>query len=396
MFIDTINFNRKYFKMRKKIMIIALMPIISLITSCTTQGSFYSQPGDQGYVDTQVFYDQLSPYGQWMDYPDYGNVWIPNAGPGFAPYETNGQWVMTEYGWTWISDYSWGWAPFHYGRWDFDARLGWFWIPDTEWGPAWVTWRRAEGYYGWAPMGPRMRVGYYEGNNDINRWHFVRYRDFGRQNINRYEINHQEYNNILRNSSVINNTHIDRRRNATYVAGPSTEEVQRVTGRRINSLAVRDNSRPGTVVNKDQVRIYRPQVQKSTRSAAPSNINSKNQVNPGVRKNSGDNSYLPNQRRNENLQRTERSVTVQPTTPNATSGMSRRQQRMEQRQMNVPQKEQNKERPFGQRKRVQNREERSQQIEQPQSQPQQSQSQQSSPQQSQRDRQDNQNGGRRR
>ncbi len=65
---------------------------------------------------------------------------------------------MTEYGWTWLSDYPWGWAPFHYGRWDFDNSFGWFWIPGNEWGPAWVTWRRANGYYGWAPMSPGINL----------------------------------------------------------------------------------------------------------------------------------------------------------------------------------------------------------------------------------------------
>ena len=103
----------------------------------------YSQPGqyDQGYsqpgaiqpgydVPVESFYDELAPYGQWRQYPGYGNAWVPNAGPGFQPYASNGHWVMTEYGNTWVSDYDWGWAPFHYGRWIYDpAYGGWLWIP---------------------------------------------------------------------------------------------------------------------------------------------------------------------------------------------------------------------------------------------------------------------------
>ena len=69
----------------------------------------------QPYVSFQVFYDQLSPYGQWVDYPNYGYAWIPDAEPGFFPYSTMGYWILTDYGWTWVSDYIWGWAPFHYG-----------------------------------------------------------------------------------------------------------------------------------------------------------------------------------------------------------------------------------------------------------------------------------------
>src|ERR1019366_1169413 len=109
-------------------------------------------------VSVQVFYDQLSPYGTWVDNPQYGYVWVPNVGPGFEPYATNGHWVYTEYGWTWVSDYAWGWAPFHYGRWYSDPTYGAVWVPDNEWAPAWVTWRRSEGYYGWAPMGPGVSI----------------------------------------------------------------------------------------------------------------------------------------------------------------------------------------------------------------------------------------------
>jgi len=63
----------------------------------------------------QVFYDELSRYGRWVDYPDYGYVWVPNVGDDFRPYATNGNWVYSDYGWTWASDYDWGWATFHYG-----------------------------------------------------------------------------------------------------------------------------------------------------------------------------------------------------------------------------------------------------------------------------------------
>ena len=114
--------------------------------------SGYSQPGygqpnydqynqyDQSYNQSggsaPDFYDELDPYGQWVQTPEYGTVWIPNAGPGFQPYATNGHWVITEYGNTWVSDYAWGWGPFHYGRWYQDRYRGWAWIPGRDWGPA--------------------------------------------------------------------------------------------------------------------------------------------------------------------------------------------------------------------------------------------------------------------
>ncbi|MGC3947112.1 MAG: hypothetical protein QM762_21770 [Chryseolinea sp.] len=97
-------------------------------------------------------YDELQPYGTWIDHGRYGYVWMPNAASYFVPYGTNGYWVQTSYGNTWVSNYNWGWAPFHYGRWFYDDFYGWSRVPDTTWGPAWVTWRSGGGYYGWAPL----------------------------------------------------------------------------------------------------------------------------------------------------------------------------------------------------------------------------------------------------
>ncbi|HEV3324551.1 MAG TPA: DUF6600 domain-containing protein, partial [Puia sp.] len=47
-------------------------------------------------VSYQSFYDALSPYGQWINNPQYGYVWMPNVGPDFKPYSTNGNWVYTD------------------------------------------------------------------------------------------------------------------------------------------------------------------------------------------------------------------------------------------------------------------------------------------------------------
>src|SRR4051794_36969412 len=91
-------------------------------------------------VSYQVFYDNLSPYGKWIQDGTYGYVWIPTVQQGLRPYFSNGYWVMTEYGTTWVSTYPWGWAPFHYGRWTHDDFYGWLWVPGPEWGPSWVVW----------------------------------------------------------------------------------------------------------------------------------------------------------------------------------------------------------------------------------------------------------------
>jgi len=235
---------------------------VLLNSSCAIQSQVSAQPG---YVNDQVFFDQLSPYGQWIDNPDYGYVWIPDVDQNFSPYSTSGYWVMTDYGWTWVSDYSWGWATFHYGRWDFDNYYGWFWVPDTEWGPSWVIWRTGNGYYGWSPMRPGMNISLSFRNEyrDLDRWTFIRDRDFGRSDSYQHYANRSDYNTIITTSRVINNTYNDRNRNTTYISGPTRNDVQKVTGRKISNITIRDNDRPGQTMNSGRLNIYRPKIQKN-------------------------------------------------------------------------------------------------------------------------------------
>jgi len=220
----------------------------------------------QSNVSFQLFYDELSPYGEWVDYSSYGYVWIPDAGSDFTPYSSNGRWVSTDYGWAWASDYNWGWATFHYGRWDFNDSFGWFWVPDNEWGPAWVNWREADGYYGWEPMQPgiSLSIGFgrqYSSNSD--HWMFVRDRDIEQSNLHDYYVSGNDRNRIARNSNVIRNTFTDNNRHTTYVTGPSRNDFQRSTGRTVVPVVIRENSTPGSKMNNGQLQIYRPQVVKN-------------------------------------------------------------------------------------------------------------------------------------
>ena len=245
------------FNTRHLAVIIALIVIFVLAPKQTS--------AQQNQVSFQVFYDELSPYGQWIEYQNYGYVWIPDAGADFVPYSTAGYWQLTDYGWTWVSDYEWGWAPFHYGRWGYDNYYGWLWVPDVEWGPSWVNWRSAEGYYGWSPMEPGISLSLsfgraYDRNND--HWMFVRDRDFERHDLNRYSVNRSENARIIGSSKMINTTYIDSRR-TIYVAGPARDDVQRDIGRKINPIAIQENSRPGKDQNNGKLKIYRPQIEKS-------------------------------------------------------------------------------------------------------------------------------------
>ncbi len=119
-----------------------------------------------------IYRSKLAPYGQWVDHPVYGTVWVPSSnvvGPDFAPYVSSGHWALTDDGdWLWVSDYDWGYIPFHYGRWVWVSGTGWAWIPGRTYSHAWVVWRvGAGGYIGWAPMPPAY---YWSGGYAVALW----------------------------------------------------------------------------------------------------------------------------------------------------------------------------------------------------------------------------------
>lgn len=242
-------------------------------------------------VTQQYFYEQLSPYGQWVYYQPYGYVWLPNAGPAFAPYCSSGHWVMTEFGWTWVSDYAWGWIPFHYGRWDYISCYGWIWVPGTVWGPAWVVWSSSPEYYGWAPLWPGAEIvvtSHYHRYH--NRWIFVRHEHITHPDIYRYYEPRGSNGRILRRSIIIRNTRNDNR-NTTYVTGPDRNDVQRNTGAPVQQYSVRDMRSPGQYIERNNMNIYRPRVQRDNNpNTAPPRVTDIRTVTPASRR-----PYTPNE-----------------------------------------------------------------------------------------------------
>ena len=106
--------------------------------------------------DHQIFFAELSRFGDWFETSEYGFVWQPadlRTNPAWRPY-TRGRWVHSDQGWTWLSDEPFGWAVYHYGRWVLLAKQGWVWVPGDDWAPAWVSWRQNDDYLGWAPLPP--------------------------------------------------------------------------------------------------------------------------------------------------------------------------------------------------------------------------------------------------
>jgi hypothetical protein len=261
---------------RKVIFVIIIFAIV--ITFNLVYAIFPSQISTQQEdVSFQEFYNELSPYGHWVEDHNYGYIWIPIAGPSFTPYLTNGFWVMTNYGWTWVSEYDWGWATFHYGRWDYNGSYGWFWVPEIEWGPAWVTWRKSDGYYGWAPMRPGVSISVtFTSYNDVpnDRWTFVKDKDIDSRDLINVYINRENNFKLINNSIVINTTYYDEKRQTTYVAGPDRQEVQKIIGRTIKTVVIHEIDKPGQILDNDRLQIYRPQLHKnkSGNKRAPSEL----------------------------------------------------------------------------------------------------------------------------
>lgn len=232
-------------------------------------------------VTVNYFYDQLSPYGSWVEVEGYGRCWRPSVAvvnAGWRPYCDNGYWVNTDAGWYWRSYYSWGWAPFHYGRWTSTPRFGWCWVPDCTWGPAWVAWREHDRYCGWAALPPYAHwrpgvgivwAGGHRGHVDwgfglsIGAFTFVGYDHFTDHHPWRHQPPRTEVVNIYNHSKVINNTVIV---NKTTIInnGISKERITQVTHKPVQTVVLKDTSSPGAhgraerVGGKPALAVYRP------------------------------------------------------------------------------------------------------------------------------------------
>lgn len=236
------------------------LPAIVLGLLLLLTGTTQNVMAQNDEVSLQSFYDELSPYGQWIQDPQYGYVWRPDVDQDeFRPYYTNGRWAMTEYGNTWVSNYDWGWAPFHYGRWVYNRYNNWIWIPDTVWGPAWVSWRSGGGYYGWAPLGPSISIGINIGRGGYRIpdmcWNFIPYNNIYYNSYPRYYGGRNRV--YIQNTVIINNTYV--RNNRTYYTGPRADEIRRSTNQNVTVYNVNRSSRPGaTRIDNNTVNIYNP------------------------------------------------------------------------------------------------------------------------------------------
>lgn len=237
--------------------------IIGTLTGCETydehprahHGAYPPPPVvEHTYVEIHSendFYEPLSPYGQWVTVESYGRCWKPaRVDRHWRPY-SNGHWVLTDAGWYWESDEPWGWATYHYGRWDWSEEFGWVWVPQTQWAPAWVSWRRGEGYVGWAPLPPSAR---------FSRRGFVEVHDANFTPKTFVFVEERRFLEPVRPATVIvNNTIINKTVNITNVKivnnivineGPRIEVIEKVSGRKVKPVSFHE-------LRKQEVEVFK-------------------------------------------------------------------------------------------------------------------------------------------
>ncbi len=248
-------------------------------------------------VSLDLFYDNLSPHGSWIEVADYGYAFQPSvavSNPDWRPY-SDGYWAYTDLGWTWVSYEDFGWATYHYGRWANLDSFGWVWVPGYEWGPAWVSWRTGGDYVGWAPLPPQRGEVVYAGTAITNQvdiqfgigplyYNFVDIRYIG-EPVLRGRILPPTRNVTIINNTV-NVTNITYNNSVVYNYGPdynrlnqySTRPVQRLTIQRETTVGANlAQGRKGNFnrVSGNQLTVVAPTIQKSQQKVAPKQVKTK-------------------------------------------------------------------------------------------------------------------------
>ncbi|MEO8768578.1 MAG: DUF6600 domain-containing protein [Ferruginibacter sp.] len=249
--------------MKKIFKYAALLFIISAAVPGCADSNVPTEDDASAPITYQDFYDNLSPYGTWIDYPTYGHVWSPKLDAAFRPYATNGHWAYSNEGWIWASDYDWGWAPFHYGRWLYDDMYGWLWVPGYDWSPAWVTWGSADNFYCWAPLMPGINAAVQYGSW---RPHSFYWNICGRDHI--YDRNlsaaiQSNSNNaaIINHITVINNFNPTKTHNLYYSKGPQLNEVQKYIAHKIEPVSFKDVDKIELAKHEgNEMKVYRPSI----------------------------------------------------------------------------------------------------------------------------------------
>jgi hypothetical protein len=244
---------------------------------------------DQQPAMAQRFYDDLDPYGDWIETRDYGYVFRPTIAVRsglWRPYE-DGRWAYTDDGWAWVSNEPFGWACYHYGRWTRLRGMGWIWVPGSEWAPAWVSWRYGDSYCGWAPLPPEARFGSsvsinfdMAGGYGAVDYTFVPTGSLCEASLRPFIVDRSRNVTIINNT--VNVTHIEKTKivNKTVIVnrGPHIDRVEAVMKKPVPRLKIEreTSSRPGAKITGDALQISTPpEPQQLTGPAKPHRVKEK-------------------------------------------------------------------------------------------------------------------------
>ncbi len=292
----------------------AFLIVFMIISAAVIQNRAHAE----SVVTIDLFYQELSPYGEWSPHPEFGYIWQPvGVPPDWKPY-TDGRWEWSDQGWLWISYEPWGWATYHYGRWVYDDYAGWVWIPGTTWAPAWVSWQESPEYIVWSPLPPDraffVEIGfffnsykpYYKPYKHHHHHHhkkhryyhdyyydpyhykppakhcvFVPYGKFGRHKHAGRASVPPEHAITFRNSRNI--TNIRYANNKVYNYGPDKYRVEKYSKRKLirhkiddkHAITFRGNKNVNYVENRSY-KAYRPKINRVSKDPFTTNRGSKN------------------------------------------------------------------------------------------------------------------------
>lgn len=261
----------------------------NLEASTVEEKDFTESDEDLTTVNYKEFYDQLSPFGEWVQVrPEEigiepktasskgsGNgfslsnllgikdayaesdaslgmifVWKPSADlgvtlvagetPVYVPY-SNGQWINTDAGWYFKAPTPVEETTSHYGRWVNSPTAGWLWVPGRVWAPAWVDWKQNDGYVAWAPIPPSvylvdgtMIVPLMENNN----YTIVERRYFLEPSIYKYNKHYYDNSNVILVSEMTGTQGIVVVNNVIINRGPDVNIIQTIYGRNIELVKI--------------------------------------------------------------------------------------------------------------------------------------------------------------
>jgi hypothetical protein len=221
-----------------------------------------------GSPSLDSFHAELAGSGTWIDVPGYGACWRPaveDGNPLWRPYFDQGHWAYTADGWAWQSDYPWGDVTFHYGRW-MRNDLGWVWVPGYDWAPAWVCWRKADGFCGWAPLPPtavyKAGVGlWFGGHVAVNvdfglaptAFTFVAYDHFWDHNLHTFLLPPARLEFVFGHSTIMNGYRVDHGR--FVIEGLGREHMAALTHHEVKiEVLAHERAREHAIVRREEVR----------------------------------------------------------------------------------------------------------------------------------------------